>query len=160
MKAGRPKSSSSKIARRTARSDDLATADLQQRKPAARTRTTRSLLTVLLGDPRLDADDREAISDAHSSGLTVQDLSALTVYELRLAQILHAEGELASKDLIVALNKAATHVAAAAQLGASDQSTGADITVTFLAVGGSSGRPEAAQLRPPDPVVGDTIDAE
>lgn len=117
-------------------------------------------MAVLLADPRLTDKDKKAIAQAHVNGVTIGDLAALTVYEIRLAQNFFAAGELAAKDLIVAIGKAASHVAAAAQLGQEQAPVGANILVTFNGEGQASTRPEAQRTTPTDPTVGDIIDAE
>jgi F420-0:gamma-glutamyl ligase len=121
----------------------------------------RALLGCILGDTRLTADDRKCISQAHRDGVTLQDLAALTVYQLRLAQTFFESGDLAGKDLIVALGKVTSAVAAAAQLGQGSGPGGAaTITVTFVGSGPTSDRPEAAQTTARDDVVGDVVDVE
>jgi len=119
----------------------------------------KGLLGVLLSDPRLEANDRKSIQEAHAVGVTVQDLAALTVYEIRLAQACFASKELAAKDLIVAIGKAARHVAAAAQLGQAQAPTGANITITFNGTGPTATHPDAVAPQH-DPDVGDIIDTE
>jgi len=129
-------------------------------RPPRRT-PKRSLLACILGDPRLTAADKRRIKEAHQDGLTVEDLAALTVYELRLAQRLYEADALSAKDLMIAINKCSSHVAACTQLGAANPSGGANITVTFeTASAVTSARPEAKNHGDPDPVVGDLIDAE
>lgn len=121
-----------------------------------------TLLSVLCRHPSLTADDITAIRGAHASGLTIGDLAAITVYELRLAQMFYDNGELAAKDLVVALQKTASHVAAAAQLTQENAGGGpTKITVEFVGDGPTSTRPEAVQYAARhDAVVGDLIDAE
>ena len=168
MRSGRPKASATKAPRRTAKSNDMKAAALndpdlkpsKKKAPRSRTKTKRSLMAVINRDSRLSKYDKACISQAHADGFTVQDLAALTVYELRLAQLLFDDDKLAAKDLIIAINKAASHVAAATQIATAAPGGGANITVTFTAAGPASHRPEAAATGVPDPVVGDIIDAE
>lgn len=128
---------------------------------APRQSRKRSLLGCLLADPRLTVQDKKAIQQAHVDGLTLADLASLTVYELRLAQVLFAAGELAAKDIVVAVGRAASHVAAAAQLGQASGPASAAITVTFAGDGPSSDRPEAlTHAARQDPDVGDLIDVD
>lgn len=115
---------------------------------------------MLLADPRLTITDKMAISQAHVGGVTIADLAALTVYEIRLAQAFYAIGELAAKDLVVAIGKAASHVAAAAQLGQEHAPQGAAISITFEGDGPTSARRDGPTSTPPNAQVGDIIDAE
>lgn len=183
MRSGRPKSDQTQPARQSrARSNSTAAAGLatagdtdtsdtttkagRPRKSsdptAPRATRKRSLLSAITADPRLTTADKKKITEAHEDGLTVQDLAALCVYELRLAQRLFEAGELAAKDVVVAIGKMTSHVAAAAQLGAAvGGSSGASISITFDAGSApSSDRPEGQPRTPTDPQIGDIIEAE
>ncbi len=119
----------------------------------------RALMSAILNDPRLTAADKRSIKEAHNDGLSVQDLAALTLYELKLAHALYASGELAAKDLVVAINKLSSHVVACAQLAQTSTAGVASVSVTFSGTGPTSDRPEAGQGRQ-DPDIGDLIDTE
>lgn len=163
MRSGKPKTSATAPARQTARNNDTATMGAIPGKPTRKARRTlprKSLLAVICRDPRLTKADKTSIMDAYENGLTVQDLAALTVYELRLALQFYDDAELSAKDLIIGINKAASHVAASAQLATAAPGTSADITITFAGSGLSSDRPEAAAPGTPDPVIGDAIASE
>lgn len=118
-----------------------------------------SLEGAILSDPNLTPADRKAIALAGKNGVTVGDLSMLVVYELRLAQRLFAEGTLAAKDFVVACNKIASQVAAAAQLGVSQQAgIPSKINVTF-----TSDSPDivpGARERPAPGACGDEVEVE
>lgn len=131
-----------------------------RRKRTATAPRARGLLATLLRSTLLTDEDRKAVRAAHASGLTVQDLAALTVYELRLAHKLHTDGELPAKDLLVGINKAASHIAAVAQLAQGSPGGATSVTVTFVDSGPTSDRPEAAQSTARDPQVGDIVDTE
>ncbi len=147
---------------------DIAAASGRKRpgpKPATPRRkrgpNRRGLLRAILSDPRLTKGDKEAIGQAHVDGLSIADLAAFATYEVKIAQRLHELGELDAKALLVAINKAASHVAAAAQLAsASNETSGANITVVMQGVGPTSTRSEIADQAQPDPVVGDVIETE
>jgi hypothetical protein len=131
-----------------------------RRKRKAATPRARGLLASLLQSTLLSDDDRRAVRAAHSTGLTLQDLAALTVYELRLAHKLYAMQELPAKDFLVGINKASSHIAAVAQLAQASPGGATSVTVTFAAPGQTSDRPEAAQSTARDPQIGDVVDTE
>jgi hypothetical protein len=183
MKAGRIGKPNNQLPRRTrADSVDCTTFGLddpteQARPPAKAKSKTKSeeradaraggLLASLLGDKNLGRADKIAIRQAYRKGLSIADLAALTVYELRRTQMLYEKLDrngnplLSTKDFLISLNKITSHVAAAAQL---EQQAGpggvAAVQVTFIGTGPTSTRPEAAQLSLRDESVGDIIDAE
>lgn len=114
-----------------------------------------------MSDPRLTKGDKEAIAQAHADGLSVADLAAFATYEVKIAQRLFELEKLDAKALLVAINKAASHVAAAAQLAiGGNESSGANITVVMQGAGPTSTRPEIVERPAPDPQVGDLIETE
>ena len=165
MRPGRPKSDASKPARRLARNNDTATAGAEAKAKAKdkpeRAPNKRGLLRALMANPLLTAGDKAAITQAHADGFTPADLSAMTTYELRLAQRLFEADKIDAKALLIAINKATSHVAAAVQLAdPNGGGGGAHITVTYEGAGKSSTRPEIADRAAPHPVVGDIIETE
>lgn len=170
MKPGRPKTSSAKPARQSRAKKSAVVVDPSLTKEGRPRRANQndlpprspksSLLTTLTSDPRLTEEDRAAIESAHEQGMTLADLAALTAYEIRMARVFLQSQELAPKDFIVAIGKAASHVAAAAQLGQANAPTGANISVTFNGTGLTSTRPEAVQRTGRDEQVGDLVDTE
>lgn len=137
MKRGRPaksaKTTPKRARSRSAKVDAAASlnradpdaAALIDGPPPAKPKTKRpgrghgkGLVALLLDDERLDAGDCAAIRMAHKGGLTVQDVSALVVYEIRLAQRLFASGDITATGLMISLGKANSRAAAAAQLAA------------------------------------------
>lgn len=99
-------------------------ADAKAKPKAKRSgrRHTKGLVGLLLDDDRLTDNDRAAIRSAHQHGLTIQDVAAMVVYEVRLALVLHsratAESGLDDTGLMIALGKANSRAAAVAQLAA------------------------------------------
>ncbi len=176
MLGGRPKTSSNSPARTLARNADTATAALTdpdvareagreppkpkrkpKRKPAER---RRGLMRAIMTNKLLTAADKQAIQQAHDDPVTAQDLAALVVYELKLAERLHARGDLDAKSLMIAINKVTSHAAASVQLGEASAGGGAAVTVTFKNSGPTSTRAEVKHHAPPDPIVGDIIDTD
>lgn len=84
-----------------------------------RQKTKRGFAGLLLDDPRLDDNDRAAIRGAAENPLTPADLAVLVCYEIRLARKFYDSGDLAAKDLVVALTKLSSQAAAVAQLSQS-----------------------------------------
>lgn len=83
--------------------------------------------------------------------MTTTDLATLVCYEIRLARKFFENGELAAKDLIVALTKLSSQAAAVAQLSqAGAGNTATKLEITFAA-------PDGAAVQGP---VGDVIDVE
>ena len=118
-----------------------------------------SLEGAILSDPNLSPADKKAIILAGKNGVTVGDLSMLVVYELKVAQRFFDANRLEAKDFIVAMNKIASQVAAAAQLGVSQQAgIPSKINVTF-----TSDSPDivpGARERPAPGACGDEVEVE
>jgi hypothetical protein len=117
-------------------------------KPKLDASNNRALLTAILRDERLTAEDRDTIQQAAREGINLADLAAMVSYELTLARRLYAEAALDAKDLMVALNKIASQVAAAAQLGVGQES-GGSTRIEVVVRGGGEAVP-----------VGDMVDVE
>jgi hypothetical protein len=147
-------------------SPDLTRKGIPRRKPdpsKPRTCHKRSFVGMLLAEDRLTKDDKAAIKEAHTAGITVQDVAALVAYEIRLARNFFANGELAAKDLIVCLNKAASQAAAAAQLaqtGTVGMPTRIEVSLTGATPVATATHPDRPDRADPDPQIGDLIDAE
>jgi hypothetical protein len=157
MRPGRPKSDNSKPARqsrpRNASSSGQRTGKIKTDAIAS------SLLSTLIDDPRLTPSDRMAIQSAHSNGIELTDLAALTVYEIRLARAMLEAGELTPREFMVALNKSGSHVAAAAQLGQTSKPTTSNVVIAFSGTGPSSER-DGARVVPTDEHIGDMVETE
>ncbi len=164
MRPGRKRTGADAPAKTPARGKGSATRTKSKRPPPigpGRRKPAKGLLAAIMADPRMTTTDKRRIREASEQGLTVGEVAALSVYELRLAQRLHEAGELSAKDFVIAVNKSATHAAAAVQLAAGEgEGGGAHVTVVFAGQGPTSTRPEAINVTPPDPVVGDLIEAE
>ncbi len=118
-----------------------------------------SLEGAILSDPNLSKADKLAIVAAGKNGVTVGDLAMLVTYELKVAQRFFANSTLAAKDYIVALNKIASQVAAAAQLGVSQQAgIPSQIAVTFTSDGPHI--VDGARERPAPGPCGDVVEVE
>ncbi len=119
----------------------------------------RSLMSAILRDPRLDADDRAAIEQANADGLTVQEAAAFAVYQVALAQKLFANKQIEGKDVIVAMNRIGSSVTACAQLSTAGGPSAATVTIKFEGKGQTADR-EGAVVSTPDPDIGDVIVTE
>ena len=97
----------------------------------SRRKEKTSLAGLLMKSSLLTVEDRAAVKHAHEHGLTPQDVAALVVFEVRLALRFFKQDVLAPKDLIVALNKAASQAAATAQLSAGSGALPARIEIAF-----------------------------
>lgn len=166
MRAGTPRKKPNKIqaiSKKRASPSQVQPADTQPdktngKKLPARISGANSLLSIICRDPRLDQKARTAIRSAHSKGLSIGDLGALTAYAVIIAQ---ESNTLDTKDFLITVQKAASHVAAAVQLAQETIGDGATrITVEFVGDGPTSSRPEAMRATRRDVVVGDLIDAE
>jgi hypothetical protein len=159
----RPKTDQTKPARRS-RAQSQTTAAIAvkpKRKRGSETPTKRSLLQVLLRDPRLTEEDKADITKAHRDGISLADVAALCAFELTLARSLFEEGRLEPKDYVIAVNKMSSHATAVAQLSLGSTGGGAAISVTFnVAAAPSSVRPEAMPRTSTHRVIGDIIEAE
>lgn len=128
-------------------------------KTLARRTTKGSLTSALLNDPRLSEEDRKVILYASKNPFTLDDLSALIAYEIRMARVFLEDKTLVPKDYIVALNKAAQHMTSVTQLSQGDGA----IRPTSIAVQvnlGDSPEGRRPMVVPADPVVGDIVDVE
>jgi hypothetical protein len=157
MRPGRPKSDNTKPARQSRARNNADTNERTGAKTVAAASVT--LLDTLANDVRLSADDRVAIRTAAERGIELTDLAALTVYEIRLARAMLERDELTAREFMVALNKAGSHVAAAAQLGQSQKPSVSSVSVTFTGTGPTSER-EGMRRSPTDAEVGDLIETE
>ena len=113
----------------------------------------------------LNESDRRAVRQAHVDGVTANDVAALVVYSVRVAHRLYERGELAGKDLVVAMNKATAHAAAAAQLAstqaAKDVPPAMEITFSMENLPTAVGMPNRDVVQRPDQgPLGDRIDVE
>ena len=160
MKAGKPKTDQTKPARQARARNNAAVAVDKPKPKKPRAATKRGLLAFLCADQRLDQAARNRITQAWQDGVTPEAVAAFTVYCLELAVRGNADGDLEFKDLMVALTKIGSHIAAAAQLGQGGGGGGASISVTFAGTGPASTHPEIGERRPPDPEVGDLIETE
>ena len=158
MRTGRPKSPNDKPARQS-RARNAAASDNQRSGAQKASAASSTLLDTLANDPRLSPDDRAAVRAAHEHGIELTDLAALTVYEIRLARAMLEADELTPREFMVALNKAGSHVAAAAQLGQAQKPATSNVLVSFSGTGPSSEREDAGRV-PVDPQVGDLIETE
>ena len=160
MIRGKPKQPNAKIAAHA--SGDSQAADAfagltdqakkTRRKPdptKARTTHKGSLLKSILADSKLDKDAARRVVNAGIEGLGIPELASLVVYEIEVARRAFEDGSLVSKDYIVALNKIASQVAAAAQLSAAQPGgLPSKIEVTFTT--GDDTKPD----------IGDIVDVE
>lgn len=142
MKSGRPKNDPTQPPRK-ARPESQAPDALSGMRQApalaqpngprrARKKAKRALLSAILADTNLTDEDRKSIAQASEEGVTIADLSALVLYEIKCVQRFHASGDLAAKDMVVGLNKIASQVAAATQLLATASGSGVGkLEITF-----------------------------
>lgn len=121
----------------------------------------RSLAGLLMRDARLSSEDRAAVKHAYEHGMTPQDVAALVVFEVRLALRFFKQDVLAPKDLIIALNKAASQAAATAQLSAGSGTLPSKIEIVFghVDLPSAADMPERqVNLRPAPGPTGDRLD--
>jgi hypothetical protein len=173
VKNGRPKGPIDKPARRSraqSQKPDVFASVLESgeqppglAKPKRRNvqKPKRSLLGAILNDPALTKADKTAILDASESGLTLSDLSALVIYELKCAQRFFADGTLAAKDYVVATNKIATQIAAAAQMAATASTANIPSRIDISFDVNDSAIPTSDRVDRPLPgPTGDRVDVE
>ena len=175
MKRGGPKTSVTTVPRRTrARTaaspaagvaEAVAEAKTVKRKSRDNTQPRQqkkqSLLAFMLSDERLSPEAKARIKDAAVTPVTPDSLGAFAHYSVEVARTAMEGGELAMKDYIVALNKAGSQLAAAAQLSQSAPGAGTTVVeVRFTGMGATSSHPDCKPRPVPDPVIGDIIDAD
>lgn len=116
----------------------------------------------MLSDERLSPQAKRRIRQAAVTPVTPDSLGAFAHYSVEVARTAMEGGELALKDYIVALNKAGSQLAAAAQLSQSAPGGGGAtvVEVHFTGTGPTSTHPDCAPRPTPDPVIGDLIDAD
>jgi hypothetical protein len=185
MKRGRPKTKTPKRAYRNRRNaDDAMTANeadpdaraerrfSNKGRPVAlpdsrapRRTPKRALLAAVamaVNDPKagdiLSAADRKLITQASADGITVADVAALVVYKMRLATRLYERGELAGKDLLLALDRGTSQAAAVAQLAAASPSLPPRIEVVLSMDALPKAVPRLELVRPLPGLNGDILD--
>mgnify|MGYP007046962140 FL=1 len=161
MRAGRP-SSKTKAAAKAAPENQLVDrtrgARLAKSPKSAAAPRKSTLIKILLKDSRLTASDKRTIKAAAKAPLDASDLAAMVAYQVIFTRRAYEADELTAKDAIVSLNKAASQMQAAIQLGESDAGGATSISVEFTLAGLPSAEHGKAR-RPPGPV-GDIIDVE
>lgn len=128
-------------------------------KTLARRSSKGSLVSALIADPRLSDEDRRVIQHAVKNPFTLDDLSALIAYEIRMARVFLENGTLAPKDYVIAMNKAAQHMTSVTQLAQGD-GTARPTSIAVQVNLGESPEGRRANVVPSDPVVGDIVDVE
>ncbi len=121
-------------------------------------RRKSTLMKLLLKDKRLTKADKAAIKAAAKTPLDSSDLAAMVAYQVLFTRRAYEADELTAKDAIVSLNKAASQMQAAIQLGEGDAGGATSIAVAFSLEGLPSAKHGLA--RPPPGPTGDIIDVE
>jgi len=161
MRAGRP-TSKTKAAAKAAPENQLA--DRTRGRKLAKAATSKAsrrkstLLKILLNDASLSAADRKVIKAAAKGTIDASDLAAMVAYQVIFTRRAYEADELTAKDAIVSLNKAASQMQAAIQLGEGDAGGATSIAVAFSLEGLPSA--EHGLARPPPGPTGDIIDVE
>lgn len=163
MLAGRPKKDPSDTPKRlrpkAGPDQSLGATELAKPKRQPTTPTKRTMLKAILADKRLTADDKRMIEAGAREGLTGEDLTAFVLYELITVKRLYLDGKLEPKDYVVGMNKIASQMAAAVQLGTGrdDAPGGAPSKIEIIVTPPEGGQ---VQVRAGREVVGDIIDVD
>lgn len=162
MLAGRPKKDPAvapKRVRPKTQANDQGIGALVAPKRQPTTPTKRTFLKAILADKRLTADDKRMIEQGAREGLTGEDLTAWILYETVTVKRLYQDGKLEPKDYVVGMNKIASHLAAAVQLGTGrdDAPGGAPSKIEIIVTPPEGG---SVQVRAGREVVGDIIDVD